>query len=108
MFGSSLCPVAPSVQELAGPGGTHILPETLKILLQQISLNRAEVHLQKFGEPAALFFGQMMLPGAPRHILDDHATVGAVHTSHPVDEKHGEPPHADELEQTGIGSRVVC
>ena len=53
---------APEVEKLSGPGRALVLPELLKILLEQIGPDRFEVAGQEFLEFDALFFGEVLWP----------------------------------------------
>ena len=53
-------PGAPAVEELAGPVRRHVAPQRLKVLLEQVGANRAQVATHQLRKPAPLLAGELL------------------------------------------------
>ena len=82
-------PGAPAVEELAGPVRRHVAPQRLKVLLEQVGANRAQVATHQLRKPAPLLAGELLrtLEQEPAAALE-----------------HRRPPLGGELPGVGNGS----
>ena len=65
-------PSAPAVEELSGPVRRHVAPERLKVLLEQVGANRAQVATHQLRKPFRLPVGEILrtLEQEPAAVLE--------------------------------------